>query len=120
MTHLKQDATTYQAQIDQFAKDAKTIVKYKGTQVVLEGQPVYEYQSCKQDYLLRYHCTTKSVTVEKAGRLLLHYDANRSASQKGAGHEDFTCFHQEATRLREKAKLPPTSSTSIKPSQHQR
>lgn len=118
--HLKQDAATYQAQIDQFAKDAKTILKYKGKQVLLEGQPVYEYQSHRHDYLLRYHCTTKIITVEKAGRPLLHYDVDRSASQKGVGREDFTCFHQEATRLREKAKLPPTLPTSVKSNEHQR
>ncbi|MBD1845698.1 bifunctional DNA primase/polymerase [Cyanobacteria bacterium FACHB-63] len=118
--HVKQDSANYQAQIEQFVKDAKTILKYKGKQLQLEEQPVYEYQSRKHDYLLRYHCTTELITVEKAGRSLLQYDANHSTIQKGAGREDFTCFHQEATRLREKAKLPSTLSTSMKPNEHQR
>lgn len=120
ITHLRQDSTSYQAQIDQFAKDAKTILKYKGKQVLLEGKPVYEYRSRNQDYLLRYHCTTKLVTVEKAGRTLLQYRVNHSTCQKAASREDFDCFHQQATRLREEAKIPPTSLPLIKSNEHER
>lgn len=113
---LNQDAATYQSQIDQFAKDAKTILKYKGVQVALEEEPVYEYRSRNHDYLLRYHCTTKLITVEKAGHLLLNYPSNHLATQKSAVCEDFACFNQEATRLREQAKIPPASLTLTKSS----
>lgn len=120
IAHLKQDAVSYQSQIDQFAKDAKTILKYKGKQVSLDGQPMCEYRSRDQAYVLRYHYTTKLVTVEKSGRPILRDGTNDSIAQKGVGREDFACFHQEATRLRERAKLPPTSLTPAKSNQYQR
>ncbi|MCU0552920.1 MAG: bifunctional DNA primase/polymerase, partial [Leptolyngbya sp. Prado105] len=120
ISHLKKDSSAYQTQIEQFAKDVKTILKYRGKQISLQGQPVYEYQSHNQNYLLRYYCVTKSVTVEKSGRLLLQYPVTDHTHSKLVMHEDFACFSREATRLREQAKVPPSTLNLTKSNEQQR
>lgn len=122
-THLEQDTAKYQARLEQFAKDAKTILKYKGTEAVFEGNAVCQYQSRNQDYLLRYEYATKRITVQKSGQTLLHYQASKpQATQKAVVGEDFDRFSQEANRLREQAKIPPISLElkTAKPSEQER
>ena len=117
IAHLKIDTDNYQAKIDQFAKDAKTIVKYKGQSVTADEQPIYQYQSQVADYTLRYYCRSQKLTVERAGHLLLDQRTLRGAklAQKTpvATREDMHRFNQEANRLRQQARgLPPQKKSA--------
>ncbi len=121
LTHLTQDAESYHTKLEQFAKDAKTILKYKGTAVLVDGKTTYQYSSRKPDYQLFYHGTQKRIMVKKAGQTLLDHQGGKiQPAQKAIGAEDFECFYKEANRLREQAKQPPTSLKLARSSEQER
>ena len=121
LIHLNQDAESYYTRLEQFAKDAKTILKYKGTAVLVHGKSIYQYSVRKPDYQLSYDGTQKRITVKKAGQTLLDHQGGKiQPAQKAIGAEDFECFHKEANRLREQAKQPPTSLKLARSSEQER
>jgi hypothetical protein len=123
LTHLKQDAANYYSKFEQFAQDTKTILKYKGTLVLVDGKPTYQYSSHKHNYQLCYHCTDKRMIVEKEEQAILHYqDGKVQLAQKAVVREDFDRFSQEATRLREHANRLPISFElkSVQPKDYDR
>ena len=121
LTHLNQDAESYHLKLEQFAKDAKTILKYKGTAVLVNGKSTYQYSARNPDYQLSYYGAQKRITVKKAGQTLLnHHGGKIQPTQRAIGAEDFECFHTEANRLRQQAKQPPTSLKLTRSSEPER
>ena len=121
LTHLNQDAESYNLKLEQFAKDAKTILKYKGTAVLVDGKSTYQYSARNPDYQLSYHGARKRITVKKAGQTLFDHQGGKiQPNQKAIVAEDFECFNKEANRLREQAKQPPTSLKRTRSSELER
>ncbi len=121
LTHLNQDAESYLTKLEQFAKDAKTILKYKGTAVLVDGKSTYQYSARNPDYQLSYYGAQKRITVKKAGQTLFDHQGGKiQPTQKAIVAEDFECFNKEANRLREQAKQPPTSLKLTRSSESER
>ncbi len=100
IAHLQQDGTCYRSHVEQFTKDAKTILDYKGSEAIFENQPIRQYKSYTRGYILRYCYATKQIAVEKSGKLILDYqDRQHQPTPKAITHNDFVCFRQEVTRL---------------------
>ncbi len=113
IAHMKIDADNYGAMVEQFAKDAKTIVKYKGESTTFDEQSIYQYCSPVADYRVRYYCQSQKLTVEKAGHVLLD-QRSQNAEKSLVTREDMQRFRQEAVRLRQQAReIPPQGKSAL-------
>lgn len=118
IAYMKIDANNYQTLVDQFAKDAKTIIKYKGQFVIVGEQSIYQYRSQVADYTLRYYCQSQKLTVEKAGQSLLDQrtlcgaELGQNSEMPQLTRKDLQRFSQEANRLRQQARELPSQNQS--------
>jgi Bifunctional DNA primase/polymerase, N-terminal/Primase C terminal 2 (PriCT-2) len=100
IAHLQEDATNYRSRLEQFARDTKTILDFRGTEALDGEQPIRQCKSYTRGYTLRYYYATRLITVEKIGKqiLICRYGETKTAP-KAATQSDFDCFRREVNRL---------------------
>lgn len=101
IAHLQEDAGNYRSRLEQLARDAKTILDYKGTEALFGDQPIRQYKSYTRGYTLRYIYGTKLITIEKSGKQILNERSGEiRPTPKSATADDFDCLSREVKRLR--------------------
>jgi hypothetical protein len=100
IAYLQQDGTNYRSRLEQFARDTKTILDFKGIEALDGEQQVRQYRAYPRGYTLRYYYATRLITVEKLEKQILNYrQGDIKTAPKAAVQSDFDCFRREVNRL---------------------
>jgi hypothetical protein len=95
---MKNDQIRYQELLEDFLRDARTIIDNRGSNEIVEGESILRYRSRNGEYILSYYSASDRVTVEKNG-CLLAYQQGKSIGRgdKFVTQKDAELFKRAAT-----------------------
>lgn len=96
--NMKNDQIRYQELLEDFLRDAKTIIDNRGSNEICEGENILRYRSRNGEYVLSYHSALHRVTVEKSDCLLAYQQGEQtSIGDKFVTQKDAALFKRAAT-----------------------
>lgn len=96
--NMRNDQRNYQELLEQFLRDAKTILEKRGESKIYDGQNILQYQSKNGEYVLSYYPLLDQVVVEKNNCLLAYQKVGQAGvGEKFVSQRDFLLFRRAAT-----------------------
>lgn len=95
--NMKNDQRSYQELLENFLRDAKTIIDSRGKNEICDGENILRYHSRNGEYVLSYYPASDQVTVIRNGYLLAYQQAGKaSVGDKFVIQRDAALFKRAA------------------------